>query len=98
MKDSKTKPEESTHLTYSGLHHSYCHVYLDRQCLPGCVPRTDTPVYIREGGGGRRGSCVVINDISADVETPFCLCCFTAFASFLKKFIFSRIKKDESRR
>jgi hypothetical protein len=41
MKDSKTKEEESTHLTYTGLNHSCCHTYLDsqfrrgRQCLSG---------------------------------------------------------------
>jgi hypothetical protein len=29
MKDSKTKAEESTRLTYTGLCHSYCHTYLE---------------------------------------------------------------------
>jgi hypothetical protein len=30
MKDSKTKVEESTRLTYTGLCHSCCHTYLER--------------------------------------------------------------------
>jgi hypothetical protein len=30
-----------------------------RQRLPGCVARTDAPVYMRERGGGRRGSCAL---------------------------------------
>jgi hypothetical protein len=29
MKDSKTKAEESTRLTYTGFRHSYCHTYLE---------------------------------------------------------------------
>ncbi len=29
MKDSKTKDEESTRLTYTGFRHSYCHTYLE---------------------------------------------------------------------
>ncbi len=29
MKDSKTKVEEYTHLTYTGLRHSCCHTYLE---------------------------------------------------------------------
>ncbi len=29
MKDSKTKAEESTRLTYTGLRHSFCHTYLE---------------------------------------------------------------------
>jgi hypothetical protein len=29
MKDSKTKAEESTRLTYTGLRHSCCHTYLE---------------------------------------------------------------------
>jgi hypothetical protein len=55
MKDSNTKVEESTRLTYTGLCHSFCHTHLDTsvsQCLPGCVARTDAPVYMRERGGG----------------------------------------------
>ena len=44
MKDSKTKEEESTRLTYTGLRHSCCNTYLDsqfrrgRQRLPGNLP------------------------------------------------------------
>jgi hypothetical protein len=40
-----------------------------RQRLPGSVPRTDGPVYIRERGGGRRGSYVFRNAISAVIHT-----------------------------
>jgi hypothetical protein len=40
-----------------------------RQCLSGCVVRTDAPVYMRErGGGGRRGSCALRNGISPVVH------------------------------
>ncbi len=55
-KDSKAKPEESTHLTYTGLCHSSC-----SQRLPGCVERTDALVNMRERGGGQLGSCVLRN-------------------------------------
>jgi hypothetical protein len=56
MKDLKTKAEEFIRLAYTGLRHSGCHTYIDRgrQNLPGCVARTDAPVYMRERGGGRR--------------------------------------------
>ncbi len=38
-----------------------------RQSLPNCVERTDAPVHMREGG--RRGSCVLRNAISAVIDT-----------------------------
>ncbi len=38
--------------------------HIGRRRLSGCVERTDEPVYIRERGGGRRGSCVFRNTIS----------------------------------
>jgi hypothetical protein len=44
--------------------HLYCHTHLDTsvsrtlgQTLPLWVVITDTPVYVRECGGGRRGRC-----------------------------------------
>jgi hypothetical protein len=40
-----------------------------RQNLPDCVVRTDAPVYMREGEGGRRGSCVFRNTIVAVIHT-----------------------------
>ena len=40
-----------------------------RQCLSGSVERTDTPVYKRERGGGRRGNCVIRNTISTVIHT-----------------------------
>ncbi len=39
------------------------------QRLPGCVARTDAPVYMRERGGGRRGSSVPRNATSAVIHT-----------------------------
>jgi hypothetical protein len=76
MKDSKTKAEESTRLTYTGLRHSYCRTHLDVSVSERsptsvgfrCVARTDEPVYIRERGGGRRGSCVLRNAISTGIH------------------------------
>ena len=74
MKDSKTKAVESTRLPCTGLCHS-CVIHTQRrqfhrgrQCLPGCVARTDAPVYMRERGGGRRGSSVPRNAISAIIK------------------------------
>jgi hypothetical protein len=40
-----------------------------RQRLSGCIARTDAPVYMRERGGGRRGNCMLSNDISAVMHT-----------------------------
>jgi hypothetical protein len=37
--------------------------------LPGCVARTDTPVYMCDRGGGRRGNCVLRNSISSVIHT-----------------------------
>ncbi len=34
----------------------YGQFHRGRSRLGGCVVRTDTPVYIHEGGGGRTGS------------------------------------------
>ncbi len=75
MKDSKTKAEESTRLPCTVLCHSCCHTYLEtqfrrgRQRLPGCVARTDAPVYMRERGGGRRGRSIPRNTISTVIDT-----------------------------
>ncbi len=79
MKDSKTKSEESTRITYTGLSHSCCHTYLEtsvsqRQATSaglctGCVGRSDAPVYMRERGGGRRGSYALRNAISTVIHT-----------------------------
>jgi hypothetical protein len=60
MKDSKTKTEESTRLTYTGFRHSSCHTYLETSVseshhLPGWVARTDVPVNMRERGGWGQG-------------------------------------------
>ena len=40
-----------------------------RQCRSGSVVRTDVPVYMRERGGGRRGSSIPRNAISAVIDT-----------------------------
>ncbi len=40
-----------------------------RQCLPGCVVRTDVVVYMSERGGGRRGRYTLRNDISVVIHT-----------------------------
>jgi hypothetical protein len=75
MKDSKTKPEESTRLTYTGLCHSCCHTHLDtslsrgRKCLSGCVTKSDAPVYMCARGGGWRESCALRNAISVVIHT-----------------------------
>jgi hypothetical protein len=59
MKDSKTKVEESTRLVFTGS---------------GRVPRTDTPVYMSQrGGGGRGGLRSAIFYFSAII--PGTLCC-----------------------
>ncbi len=75
MKDSKTKTEESTRLHALGcvIPAVMCTQRLqfrrDSQRLPGCVPRTDTPIYIRERGGGRRGNSIPRNTISTVIDT-----------------------------
>jgi hypothetical protein len=56
MKDSKTKAEESTRLTYTGLCHSYCRTHLD----VSVSERSPTSVGLRdvsEEGGDGEAAC-----------------------------------------
>ncbi len=75
MKDSKIKAEESNashtlgYTTPVVIHTQVRQFRRGRQSLPGCVSRTDVPVYMCERGGGRRGSCALRNAISAAIHT-----------------------------
>jgi hypothetical protein len=63
MKDSKTKTEESTHLTYTGLRHSFCHTHLERD-----VSFTEVDIVCRVAVREPMHLCTCVSEEGVDGE------------------------------